>query len=89
MRITKREREVPPESTVWAAAGVSMLTVAVGVIVSSIALSGDGKANAGILWTIAAASTVLALTCFLAHWDVNRGRRVRQAEIEEETKLVR
>ena len=84
LRITRRERELPPESTVWAGAGVAALTIGAGVAVSA-ALARETEA---VLWTIAIAFTVLAATCFLAHWDVNRGRRIRHAEIEEETKFV-
>lgn len=65
-------------------AGWAALTFAASVVLTTITLSGDVGVGTPVLWTIAIASLLLATTCFLAHWDVNRGRKVRHSEIEEE-----
>ncbi len=60
------------------------MAFAAGAAVTASALSEQVAVSGSVLWTVSAAAAVLAVTCFVAHWDVNRGRRVRQWEIEEE-----
>lgn len=83
-RITRREREIPRESAIWLTAGWAVLAFAASVVLAAMTLSGNVGVSAPVLWTIAICSLVLATACFLAHWDVNRGRKVRHSEIEEE-----
>lgn len=35
------------------------------------------------LWIITAGLLLAASLCFIAHWDVNRGRKIKEREIKE------
>jgi hypothetical protein len=83
-RITRREREIPRVSAVWQNAGFAIVALAASVALAAGTVPKSVAVNSAVLWTAAAALAVLAATCFLAHWDVNRGRKVRHSEIEEE-----
>lgn len=75
---------MPSESTVWLAGGLALLPSAAGTALAAATLADDVEVSAWVLWVTTFFLAVLALVCFLAHWDVNRGRRVRYSEIEEE-----
>ncbi len=49
----------------------------------ALTVSGDAAVKPAVLWVLTGAFVALAATCFLAHWDVNRGRRTKQYETEE------
>jgi hypothetical protein len=78
-----REREKPEPSSVWQTAAFSFLTCAAGTIVAALTVSEHAAIRASGLWIVTAGLLLAALLCFAAHWDVNRGRRTRQREIEE------
>ena len=40
--------------------------------------------SVGELWIICSSLTVIGLVCLIAHWDSNRGRKVKQADVVEE-----
>jgi len=83
-RITRREREIPRVSSVWQNAGFATIALAASVALAASTVPESVAISAAVLWTAATALAVLAGACFLAHWDVNRGRKVRHSEIEEE-----
>ncbi len=82
--ITRREREIPHVSGVWLTAGFASGTFAAGVVITASTIPKAVAIGTSVLWTIAASFSVIAVICFIAHWDVNRGRKVRHSEIEEE-----
>jgi hypothetical protein len=83
-RITRHERELPAESTVWLALGVALITIAAGAAVTAIGLAGDVKISKAVLWTTAVETLLQGGMCFAVHWDTNRGRRIKHSEVEEE-----
>jgi hypothetical protein len=78
-----REREQPEPSEGWLAWAVGFLFAAVSAGISALGLSTDVALRPSELWIIAGGLLLAAALCFRAHWDVNRGRRVREWEIEE------
>lgn len=83
-RVVRVEREVPAESRIWLDVGLLMFTVAVSAAFVALALSDDVKVRALELWIVAVAALLNAATCFVAHWDVNRGRKAKRSEVIEE-----
>ena len=65
-------------------AGWAALTFAASVVLTASTVSRSVGVGKPVLWTTAIASLIVATICFVAHWDVNRGRKVRHSEIEEE-----
>lgn len=78
-----RKRERPEPSVVWQTVGILFVGLAATAGACALTLSGDATLVPRELWILTAALVALAATCFLAHWDVNRGRRVREYEIED------
>jgi hypothetical protein len=78
-----QERERPEPSVVWQTVGILFVGLAVTAGICALTLPSDAAVGPAELWILTGASAALAVTCFLAHWDVNRGRRARQYEIEE------
>lgn len=77
-------REIPAESSAWFNLGVTAMSIAAGAAIAAIGLVNHLRISEAVLWTIAAAAMVQAATCFVAHWDANRGRRVKRSVVEEE-----
>jgi hypothetical protein len=80
-RIQRRER--PEPSTAWLASAFAFLTTAAGTATGSLTLSSGAAVRPLDLWIATAGLLVTAALCFLAHWDVNRGRKAKRYEIEE------
>jgi hypothetical protein len=76
-------RERPAPSTIWQSVGIAVLFSAVGTAVAALTVSTGAPVTSSELWGLTAFLVVLAGTMFLAHWDVNRGRRSRQYEQED------
>lgn len=68
------EWEQPERSHVWREAGFLMLSVSAAAAFVALALSEDVAIRAPELWTITGCALILAVGCFLANHDVNRGR---------------
>jgi hypothetical protein len=79
----RREWERPPPSVVWQTIAVLFLGFAFAAALSALTVARDTAVGPAKLWIGAAAFIGLAVTCFLAHWDVNRGRRAKCYETEE------
>ena len=80
-RWRKRERLEP--SVVWQTVGILFVSLAVAAATCALALSEDAAIAPRELWILTGAFAALAATCLLAHWDVNRGRRVKEYETED------
>lgn len=78
-----RERERPGASVIWQTVAVVFLGFAFAATLAALTLTGSMHVRASELWISAVGFAFLAVACFLAHWDVNRGRRSRDVEIEE------
>jgi hypothetical protein len=78
-----RKRDLPEASTVWLGAGFSFLTSAAGVLTACLTLSAEVAVSTRDLLIVTASLLVASVLCFLAHWDVNRGRRIKSFEVEE------
>lgn len=83
-RVVKVERLVPAESRIWLEVGLLMLTLSAGAALVALTLSEGVQISAVVLWTITAACVAQAVTCFVAHWSTNRGRKERRSEVIEE-----
>jgi predicted benzoate:H+ symporter BenE len=85
-RVTRRIRELPPPTTVWRGAGAVLIGIAVAVAISAATLPEDSPITKSVLaWIITALCLALAVTCFLSHWDTNRGRKPKVIEIVDES----
>jgi hypothetical protein len=81
--INRQEREMPDESSVWFNLGFAAISIAAGAATAAATVVHDPIIEA-VLWTVAACAALAALSYFLAHHDVNRGRRVKRSEVIEE-----
>lgn len=78
-----RKRERPEPSVVWQTVGILFVGLAVTTATCAFTLSDDAAIAPSELWILTGALSALAVTCLLAHWDVNRGRRVKEYETED------
>jgi protein-S-isoprenylcysteine O-methyltransferase Ste14 len=78
-----REREKPAASVIWQTVAIVIVGFAFAGALAALTLADNMQIRASELWIGAVAFALLSITCFLAHWDVNRGRRSRDVEIEE------
>jgi hypothetical protein len=78
-----RERERPEPSSVWLNGAFTFVTFAVGAVTAALTLSADAAIQPSELWVASGAFVFAAALCLVAHWDVNRGRKTKQREIEE------
>jgi len=84
-RFTRHIRELPEPSTAWRGAGAVLIGIAVGVAIFAATLSEDAPiTKAALGWIAAALCLLLAVVCFLSHWDTNRGRKGKMVEIVDE-----
>lgn len=84
-RFTRHIRELPEPSTAWRGAGAVLVGIAVGVAIFAATLSEDAPISKAVLgWIAAALCLLLAVICFLSHWDTNRGRKGKRVEIVDE-----
>jgi predicted MFS family arabinose efflux permease len=84
-RFTRHIRELPEPSTAWRGAGAVLIGIAVGVAIFAATLSeGAPISKPALGWIAAALCLLLALICFLSHWDTNRGRKGKVVEIVDE-----
>lgn len=72
---------MPEKSDAWLIAGWALLTTTVGVATTAATASERVIVLPQTVWVIVAALLALAVVCFLAHWDSNRGRRFRHYEV--------
>jgi transposase InsO family protein len=78
-----RKRERPEPSVVWQTVGILFVGLAATGATCALTLPGDAAIAPSELWIMTGALAVLAVTCFIAHWDVNRGRRAKEYETED------
>lgn len=84
-RFTRHIRELPEPSTAWRGAGAVLVGIAAGVAVFAATLSEDAPiSKSALAWIAAALCLLLAVICFLSHWDTNRGRKHKMVEIVDE-----
>jgi uncharacterized membrane protein len=84
-RFTRRIRELPAPSTAWRGAGAVLIGVAAGLAIFAATLSEEVPISKSTLaWVTAGLCLAMAILCFLAHWDSNRGRRGKTVEIVDE-----
>jgi len=79
----RRERERPAASVIWQTVAIAMIGFAFALALAALTLADSMDVRASNLWIGAVGFALLAITCLLAHWDVNRGRKTRYVEIEE------
>jgi hypothetical protein len=77
------ERDLPEPSDLWLTAAFFFLGCAVTTVTAALTLSRDAVVSPSVLWITTPWPIFVAGLCFLAHIDVNRGRRVKRYEIEE------
>jgi hypothetical protein len=65
-------------------AGFFFLSIVVSSATSSLTLSEGSAVSPSTFRIVAATMFFSAALCFLAHWDVNRGRRIRVYDVEED-----
>jgi len=80
-RIEQCER--PEPSGVWLAAAFACLSCAAAVVIAVLTLAPDAPVRSSELLIVAVSLIVIAVLCFLAHWDSNRGRRPRRYEVKD------
>lgn len=78
-----RERERPEPSSVWQTVGIVFVGFAFAGLLGALNISDEAVIRRSELWILTGSFASMALICFLAHWDVNRGRKTREWEIEE------
>lgn len=78
-----REREKPEPSAFWQTLAVLFAGIAVTSFIAALTLPDQSEVLSLALWLLSVACAAQAITCFCAHWDVNRGRRSREFETEE------
>lgn len=78
-----RKRERPGPSSIWQGFAIAFLFCAIGALFTSATLSAEVAVSPLVFWVTAFWIFLVAALCFLAHWDVNRGRRAKEWEIEE------
>lgn len=78
-----RKRDRPEPSVVWQTVALLFLSFAFAAAIGALTVSKDAVIKPVELWVLTGAFLALAVTCFLAHWDANRGRRSKQYETEE------
>jgi len=84
-RFTRRIREIPEPSTVWRGAGAALIGIAVAVAIFATTLTEETPISKSQLgWIAAGLCLLLAVLCFLSHWDTNRGRKGKVVEIVDE-----
>lgn len=79
-----RKREKPSPSSVWQTVAIVFLGFAFATGVSALTVADDVGVSVSELWVSTVALTFLGSICLFSHWDSNRGRRVREYEVEEE-----
>jgi hypothetical protein len=72
------EREQPEPSTVWQAFAIGFLFFAGATLIASLTLSPGVGLRSSELSIAAASLAAMAVLCFLAHWDTNRGRKPKR-----------
>jgi hypothetical protein len=75
------EREIPEKSDAWLVTGRTLLSIDVGVTLAAATSSDRIGIRPETLWVVVGALIVIAVVCFFAHWDSNRGRTFRQTEV--------
>ena len=78
-----REREKPEPSFIWQTTAVVFLGFAFAAAMGALTVPDEMAVRPSELSISAVAFLVLAIVCFLAHWDVNRGRTSRRYETKE------
>lgn len=79
-----REREQPEPSVVWQTVAIFLLGGALAAGLGALMLSEGAMITHAELWALTGLFLAWAATCFLAQWDVNRGRKIKRREVEEE-----
>ncbi|HET7508727.1 MAG TPA: hypothetical protein VFJ65_00620 [Solirubrobacterales bacterium] len=74
---------MPEPSVVWQTFGFVFSGFAFATSLAALTLSGELAIRPVDLWIFTAAFVLAAVLCFVAHRDVNRGRRSRWIEREE------
>jgi hypothetical protein len=81
--VIRSEWQKPDPSTAWRDAGWAAVAIAATAMLAAV-LSNAEIPMIPLPWAIGASSLSVAGLCFLAHFDVNRGRKAKRSEIIEE-----
>jgi drug/metabolite transporter (DMT)-like permease len=81
--IDRREREIPPESSIWFNLGLAAVGIAAGAAAAAVTVVDSAVAEA-VLWTSSAFVLVAGISYFFVHREVNRGRRVKRSQVIED-----
>ena len=74
----------PLESTTWLHVALAIFAAAFAAGCLALTQTDRVSISVGELWIICGSLTVIGLVCLIAHWDSNRGRKVKQADVVEE-----
>jgi hypothetical protein len=80
----RRERPLHPPSTIWLSIAFLFFSLGAGAALAAVTVPADAPVTGPELWIVTAGFAALTVTCIAANWDVNRGRRVAEFQIEEE-----
>ncbi len=78
-----REREKPAATATWQSVALFFLGAAAATAAAALTLADDVAVRPSELWVATGGFVALALTCFIAHRDANRGRKSREYVLEE------
>lgn len=80
----RRERPVHPPSMIWLTVAFLFFSFGAGSAFAAVTISKEAPVTGPELWIVTAGFAALSVTCIVANWDVNRGRRVVEIHVEEE-----
>lgn len=83
-RVIRRVREMPAESSTWLLVALAVFTIAFAAAALALTQKGPSSISVGEWWTVSFGLTVNGLVCLVAHWDANRGRKIKQSDVTEE-----
>ena len=78
-----REREKPEPSAIWQTLGITFAGFSFAVVIAALTVAEEVAVRPLDLVITAAGLLLASILCFVAHRDVNRGRRSRWIEVEE------
>lgn len=82
--VIRSEWEKPDPSTVWRGAAGVAVAIAAAAMLTAITVPRVNVPKISFPWAIGIGAVVVAAICLFAHYDVNRGRKAKRAEIVEE-----
>jgi peptidoglycan/LPS O-acetylase OafA/YrhL len=84
LRAVRRVREIPAESSTWLQVALALFGIAFVAATFALTEKDPASISVGEWWIISGALAAIGLVCLAAHWDANRGRKVKQSDVIEE-----